>query len=151
MPTEKTCSYKHCRFNNSLSDDGLLKVGNKYYHKECLAERDEISKAVSFYLRNFDCNANRALVTKTIQTLVCGRNFSTDYVMYMLTYIKDKCMPLNYPSGLYKYAENVKIRSAYTAYKNRQHKAEMPEQPKEVEFRLPKPKIMNEFERLMKK
>ena len=144
------CAYKHCVYGGKiLESDAYVNVNGKLFHNDCLMERDEIFKAVSFYLQNFNLKENRGTVTRVIQTLVYSKKLSTDFVMFMLTYIKDHGKPLNKPMGLYGYATNATIRNAYYAYKRKQEKPKAPEVKKDVEFSLPKKKIMSEFERIV--
>lgn len=143
------CTYKHCVYGGKIfEDDNYVNVNGKLFHNECLMERDEIFKAVSFYIRNFNLKENRGTVTRVIQTLVYNKKLSTDYVMFMLTYIKDRNKPINKPMGLYTYATDKSLRAAYYAYKRKTEKTQPVETGEEVSFSMPKKKIMSEFERI---
>jgi len=143
------CAYKHCVYGGKiLEGDAFVDVNGRLFHNECLMERDEIFKAVSFYLQNFNLKESRGTVTRVIQTLVYSKKLSTDFVMFMLTYIKDHGKPVNKPMGLYAYANDKSVRSAYYSYKRKNEKQKIPEAKEDIKFNLPKKKIMSEFERI---
>lgn len=143
------CAYKHCVYGGKiLENDAYVDVNGRLFHNECLMERDEIFKAVGFYVRNFNLKENRGIVTRVIQTLVYNKKLSTDFVMFMLTYIKDRNKPVNKPLDLYTYANDKAVRSAYYTYKRKGEKQKEPEAKEDIKFTLPKKKIMSEFERI---
>jgi hypothetical protein len=108
------CRYKHCPWNNQVSSNQAIKVGNNYYHKNCGKDFTNLKKIreLSFQVDNtvvFSC------LNKYLKELVIIRKIETDYILFTLEYIIENELEVHMPYGLLYRLNDYKIKQAYNA------------------------------------
>ena len=97
---KKKCGYKKCKHDgivNTDSDDCVEENG-KYYHRDCLREKNAIAEIIDFWYREIDEDVVFNQLRRVIDQLVYQRRMDASYILFA---IKKKAKFLNYPSGIY--------------------------------------------------
>ena len=84
---EYICAYKHCLHHDSkVKASESVVIGNKHYHWDCAAMKQEIKDCIDTYMELFaDADAEEKrkkypILTRTINTLVFKNKIPPDYI-----------------------------------------------------------------------
>lgn len=91
------CGYKYCKLGGEVAKEDAVKVGGRYWHKECSHERDIKTKIREYYQEHFNSREPVVAINKAISKYVHEQNYDVDYVFYCL---KHKVKNLNSLYGL---------------------------------------------------
>lgn len=97
---EYKCGYSHCFHNGQkVKSSEAVKIGNKYYHWDCAATKQEIDDIRNIYLDEIDNTASFPILSRVLNDLVFKYDMDIDYIRFAVTY----------------YAEyHIKIKSPFT-------------------------------------
>lgn len=77
------CAYKHCQHESQmLPRTEAVKVGNRYFHKDCAETQDYIQKARNEYLERINSTEVVSVLVNVINTMVFKKNIPADYVWF---------------------------------------------------------------------
>lgn len=95
------CAYSHCLHGGDVSkEDGVL-VGKRYYHKDCLTEKNNIQAVLDLYVQRVDPAPIFAQLRKTINEIVYKHDVDAGFLLFALKYYLDAGKQLNHPFGLH--------------------------------------------------
>lgn len=106
------CRYNYCKNGNVVEKENAIKVGNTYYCKDCYQEKEDKVK-ISNTVRKMLPNEIKTNINKCICDWIHKKDFSVDYVMYTLDYIKKNKCSLKGVYGVIYYLNNQRILSEY--------------------------------------
>lgn len=98
---EYKCGYSHCFHNGQkvkLSE--AVKVGNKYYHWDCAATKQEIDDIRHIYLDEIDNTASFPILSRVLNDLVFKYDMDIDYIRFAVTYYADYHIKIKSPFTL---------------------------------------------------
>lgn len=106
------CGYgTNCKHDGDVSKEEAIKVGTRYYHKDCLKEKELKVEVEQYWNDNFpQCNVS--VLRKAIKTLITKGN-DIEYVLMVMKWVKVNKKPLNYPMGISSYCNNAELRKEW--------------------------------------
>lgn len=130
------CVYSMCN-NLGVCTEEKVKVGSKYYCKECYDEKqgkDEIRRKLLQMLKTETVKN----VNTVIKDLVHRKNIPYQYILFTLDKIQNKNLALNYARGLIYYLNNIDIKREYEdmILNDKFNKMIKEEENKEEEFEI---------------
>lgn len=117
------CGYDMCN-NLGICTDDKVKVGNRYYCKECYEEKQGKTQIREKILSMLKTETVRN-VNIVVKDLVHTREISWRYILFTLEKIEHDKLKLNYARGIIYYLNNVNIRSEYDQIELNQKYKEM--------------------------
>lgn len=93
MAKEKgyVCGYTFCKhMGERVPPDVAVKDGTRYYHPDCLKEKEEKKQIIDLYYKYYHSNEDMRLVTKHINTLISSGNDSNYILFCMCQCIREK-------------------------------------------------------------
>lgn len=108
------CGYDMCN-NLGVCTDDKVKVGNRYYCRECYEEKQGKAKIREKILSMLK-NETVKNVNIVVKDLVHTRNISWKYILFTLDKIETNKLKLNYARGLIYYLNDVNIRNEYDQF-----------------------------------
>lgn len=89
-PKEYICGYSHCKHdNNKVPSDEAIKDGTRYYHKDCLSEKQMRKQIFDIYYKHYKSTEDYSVVNGAINGFIS--NSTVEYVLYVLCYaIREK-------------------------------------------------------------
>lgn len=122
----KSCRYVCCPHGKKIdiSKDNYKLVGKTmYYHDDCLRMKqsgdwkDEKTKADLQYIKNqWVLHINNTVIYSQLFRVLndfLARGIPSDYLVFVLDYVIEHNMKLNYPKGLEYYIDKQEIKDAY--------------------------------------
>ncbi len=106
------CGSSCCKLGGEVSKDEAIKVGTRYWHKECLHEKEVKQEIEKYWLENINKGTVIQLLRKAIKDL-CFL-YEADYIYYLLTSVKGKGINLSYPMGLKKIADDNRFKDEWS-------------------------------------
>lgn len=106
------CKYSYCKFDGEVDKKDAIKIGNLYYHKECLCEKELKQQIENYYIKNMP-SCTLQILRKVIKQLIHEKNVDADFVLYTVKYIKKNNKPINNPFALLNYCNDNRIISEY--------------------------------------
>lgn len=109
------CYYKHCdKFGKvSEKDTSITKVGNRRFHGKCYQDHQDLKKARELYIEYIQPDVVHSQLNKVINEIIEKRKLSADYILFVIEYIIENNLEINYPYGLYYKVSDYKIKRAY--------------------------------------
>ena len=122
----KVCRYNHCKHSSKEIDvtkDEYIVKNRMYFHKDCYKAKtdgewkNEQTKADLQLIRSlWEEHISRSVVYsqlyKSLNELL-ERGISSDYLVFVMLYIVDHHMNLNYPAGFKYFVDRKEIKDAY--------------------------------------
>ena len=126
----KACRYRQCKHATKDIDitcDEYVVKGNMYYHKDCYKAKvsgewkDETTKAdlqliKNLWLKHISKTVVYSQLFKMLNDFI-ARGIESDYLVFVMNYVIEHKMNLNYPAGFKYYVDKKEIRDAYTKKK----------------------------------
>lgn len=122
----KTCRYRQCKHTAKdidISCDEYVVKGNMYYHKDCYKAKvsgewkDEATKADLQLIKNlwFEHINKTVVYSQLFRVLndLIARGIESDYLVFVMNYIIEHKMNLNYPAGFKYFVDKKEIKDAY--------------------------------------
>lgn len=100
------CAYPKCKYGGEVNKNEAVKVSNRYYHKECLAEKNAKLEIIDVWVAKVDPHPIFNLLRKTIDNLVDKEGNDAEYLLFALRYSIDHGWKISHPAGLRYVAKN---------------------------------------------
>mgnify|MGYP006908821664 CR=1 FL=1 len=123
--TTYKCAYPHCKHDGYVNKEEAVKVGTRYWHQDCLAEKNTMREIERVWIARVDENPIISDLRGQINTLVCKQGNDTEYLLFALNYCLDHGWNLKYPAGLRYVAKNDNARNAWNKIRDRETMQEM--------------------------
>ena len=94
------CAYPKCKYGGEVNKDEAVKVSNRYYHKECLAEKNAKLEIIDVWVAKVDPHPIFNLLRKTIDILVDKEGNDAEYLLFALKYCLNNGWNISYPAAL---------------------------------------------------
>lgn len=108
------CAYKTCLHDSQELDEcDAVKVGSKYYHKDCNQTKEDIKEIVDLFTKHINPYPVFSMLQSVIKTIVFKKSVSSSYLLFGLKYYIEHKIPLNYPQGLYYVIQSKEVKDAY--------------------------------------
>ena len=92
------CGYNdYCKFGGDVEKEIAVKIGSRYWHKECAREKDFKKRIIDEFYSKFNSNEPSTSAKKAVKKYVHELDYPADYVLYCLLY---KAKNLNSLHGL---------------------------------------------------
>lgn len=106
------CGYGiNCKHDGNVEKDEAIKIGGRYYHKECYKEKELKVEIEEFWNNNFPI-CNISVLRKAIKTLITKGN-DVEYILMVMKWIKANKKPINYPMGIGNYCNTAELRKEW--------------------------------------
>lgn len=105
------CGYKYCKLGGNVEKSEAVKLGSRYWHKECCLENETKKEIRETYYRKFKSKEPIVAVNKAISKYIHEQNYEAGYVLYCL---KHKAEVLN---SLYGLSYSLSYKKNHTDYK----------------------------------
>lgn len=120
------CPWTHCNYNGCISDgQEKVKVGKRWYHKDCAEERDCINEIISVFTEQVNANIEISALRRVINDIVFNEDSPrpAQYVLFAVNYaIEHPVMKLTYPQGLYRICNSLDVIDAWKHRNDKQFK-----------------------------
>lgn len=145
------CAYKTCKFDNQIEKGKEIKYKNRYYHLECLKEVQNKEEIRKIYFEHINPSEVVKMVNLAISKLINEKKVDSEYLLFVIKYIVNHKMKVNYPMGLYYYVNNSKIKEAWNLLTVKQQKIEMTIETNnpEISFEY-KPQTNNQWNNILR-
>lgn len=134
------CKYSKCLHGSrGIGKDDAVKIGNCYYHSDCLKTKEDIKKIIDLFTKHINPNPVYSNLQKVIDNIVFKKQLGSDFLLFGLKYYIDHKIPLNYPQGLYYVIQNKQVIEAYRKpeIKNKRNKVEIKEETNQSFTHIP--------------
>ena len=118
------CGHTYCKLGGSVDKAVAKKAGNRYYHKECLKEKDDFAQIVKFYYKYYQSKESKQNVNSVLSDMIYKGDMSAEYVLFVLCkcirkriqlksiyYFKAVCGNKEYESEYLRYMYNKKLKN----------------------------------------
>lgn len=124
------CGYKHCLHGGEVDKNEAVKDGTRYYHIDCLKEKNDIQAVFDLYVERVDATPIFTQLRSTINEIVYKRGCKPEFLLFALKYYLDMGKNLNYPAGLYYVVKNEEVKKAWEKKQSNAVFAELEKQMK---------------------
>lgn len=104
------CGYTKCKLGGEVSKEEGIKVGTRWFHKECDYKRE-----VKHYCT--DKLSSVGMITKLtnsfLSKMIDDENCDMDYLQFVVTHVVDNKLKLSNPYGVKYYMGNWQIEKLY--------------------------------------
>lgn len=110
------CQYAHCIHpNEKVSEEDIVIVGHKRFHKDCAELRAKIERIKNIYFKTINNSSNEYVqVLAVINNLVFKKGYSPEFIEFALKYIAVTCSTnIKSPYSLYYVVKNGIILKKY--------------------------------------
>lgn len=119
------CGYSHCKHDNKEVDKtDAVKVGNRYWHKDCFEESNTIREIIDIFQNKCNPQVVIPALRKVINTIVYTKGNDAKFLLYGVKYYVSHKIPLNYPGGLYYVLQNKDVKKEWDKTIAKQMKVE---------------------------
>lgn len=117
---EYICGYKHCLHpQQKITQSDAIKVGNRYYHKECNEIKTNIEKIRDLYFYNVSKTVVMSQLIKVINTIVFDKKVDSNYFLFALNYAIANKITIKSPYTLHYIIDNSHIKKQWTEKQNK--------------------------------
>lgn len=117
------CAYGHCLHGGTITKEEGVLVGTRYYHEDCLREKNNIQAIIDMYVKRIDPTPVFAQLRRTINDIVYKHDVDSGFFLFALRFYLDAGKNINSPFGLYYVVKN---KSAIDAWARKTAKVEFP-------------------------
>ena len=127
------CAYPHCKHDDrKVHKDEAVKVGNRYWHPDCLAEKNAKLEIIDTWVKRIDPHPIFNLLRKIIDELVDKENNDAEYLLFALNYCLDNGWNLSYPMGLKYVSKDIAAKKAWEKRKENEIMKELREDMQKI-------------------
>lgn len=94
------CGWTHCKHGGEVDKENAVKKGARYFHPDCLREKDSINEIIKVYHERVDDHPIENFLRKTVNDLVFKDGNSAEFLLFALKYCLDHGWTLRSPNGL---------------------------------------------------
>ena len=123
----RICKYNHCKHQSKeidITSDEYVCKNQQYFHKDCYKAKingewkDEQTKADIQLIKNLWIeNISQTVVYSQLYQILnefIERGISSNYLVFVMQYVIEHKMNLNYPAGFRYYVDKQEIKDAYS-------------------------------------
>lgn len=119
------CGYNNCKHGGEVSKEDGIKVGARWFHKECAKEKELKKEIEDYWFKNINPGTVIQILRKAINDLV--KLYSVDYILWVVKSFKLKGIKISHPMGLKSLCSDnrfldewnkIKINKEYKKIKN---------------------------------
>lgn len=111
---EYVCAYKHClHHGQKVKSSESVIVGNKHYHWDCAATKQEIEEIRNVYYERIDDTASFPILSKVLNDLVFKYELEIDYIRFAVNYYADYKIKIKSPFTLLYLRNNEYMRKKW--------------------------------------
>ena len=121
------CAFGHCGYEDKkVCEDEAVRIGNRYWHKDCYEISELIKEIRDDYLDNFSSTAVISFLNKVINDIIFGKKLENKkvskaqsnleaarYLSFAMKYAINNKIPITHVAGLYYLIDNTRIKKAY--------------------------------------
>lgn len=107
------CGYSQCKFGGNVDKKDAVKVGNRYYHKEC-NDKKNIKTLCSDKLKQHGMMSK--LINIFLKSIIDDSNCDIHYLLFVINHVVNNGLKLNNPYGIKYYMNNYKIEALYNEH-----------------------------------
>lgn len=122
MANKRKCRATHCLHETKdfLPDDDIVEVGNCGYHRDCYNTISDIKEVIDIFSTKINKYVVFSELRKVINNIVYTRGIESGMLLFGIKYYVERCIPLNYPQGLYYVVQNKNVQEQYQKMKAEQ-------------------------------
>ena len=94
------CGYSHCKHGGEVDKAAAVKEGTRYYHPDCLREKQAITEIIDVYHKRVDQHPIENFLRKVVNDLVLKDGYGAEFLLFALKYCLDHGWTLHSPNGL---------------------------------------------------
>ena len=94
------CGYSHCKHGGEVDKAAAVKEGTRYYHPDCLREKQAITEIIDIYHKRVDEHPIENFLRKVVNDLVLKDGYGAEFLLFALKYCLDHGWTLRSPNGL---------------------------------------------------
>jgi hypothetical protein len=121
------CGYNKCLFDGEVDKETAIKVGNKYYHKECHKQMQNKQDTRVLYLEKVNPSEVVKNLNSVINNIIEVKKVDSGLLLFALKYAINNNFKINSPYGLHYIVNNYTIKNEYQKYLGRQQKQDVSE------------------------
>lgn len=119
------CGYSHCKHENKeVSKEDGIKVGNRYWHKDCYEESTTIREVIDIFKNKCNPQVVVPALRNVINNIVYKQGTDVKLLLFGIKYYVNHRIPLNYPGGLYYVLQNKDVQNEWKKVLSKQMKME---------------------------
>lgn len=107
------CWYKNCNEKVEEGATNYFQVGAKRYHKGCYENQEDLKKSRELYIEYLQPSVVHAQLNKVINTIIIDKKVEPSYLLFVIEYLIDNDIEINYPYSLYYKISDFKILRKY--------------------------------------
>ena len=92
------CGYPNCKHGGEVAKEEGIKVGTRWFHKECQHEKEVKQEIEKYWLENINRGSVIQVLRKAINDL--SKNNDVDYVFWVVKNCKTRGIKLSHPMGM---------------------------------------------------
>lgn len=109
------CAFKHCSHKScEVSQDEAVKIGNRYFHKDCADIRNNIEQIKSLYYEKVSNTVVISQLLSVVNNIIFKKKMDSAYLLFALRFAVANNIRLNSPYGLHYLVDNNRIKTAWT-------------------------------------
>lgn len=129
---EFKCAYSHCKHGGIVDEKEAVKVSTRYYHPDCLIEKNAMTEIVDVWFRRVDSKPIYTNLRRTISDLVYKDGNDAEYLLFALNYCIDHGWTLRHPQGLRYVAKDTDAKDEWEKRKEQKTMIELKEEMKKM-------------------
>lgn len=92
------CGYNNCKHGGEVSKEEGIKIGTRWFHKECAKEKALKKEIEDYWFKNINPGTVIQILRKAINDL--AKLYDTDYILWVIKSCKPKGIKISHPMGL---------------------------------------------------
>ena len=92
------CGYNNCKHGGEVSKEEGIKLGTRWFHKECAKEKALKKEIEDYWFKNINPGTVIQILRKAINDL--AKLYDTDYILWVIKSCKPKGIKISHPMGL---------------------------------------------------
>lgn len=119
------CGYNNCKHGGEVSKEEGIKIGTRWFHKECAKEKELKKEIEDYWFKNINPGTVIQILRKAINDL--AKLYDADYILWVIKSCKLKGIKISHPMGLKSLCSDnrfldewnkIKINKEYEKIKN---------------------------------
>lgn len=133
------CAFKHCQHKPCEVPQGeVVKVGNRYMHKDCAEKSDYIKKTRDLYYEKISNTVVMKQLVSVLNNLVIKKNVDPKFLYFAVDFAVSNKIPIKSPYGLHYLIDNNRIKEMWNKKKDTEIAKQIREEAENTE---PTPQI----------
>lgn len=92
------CGYNNCKHGGEVSKEEGIKIGTRWFHKECAKEKELKKEIEDYWFKNINPGTVIQILRKAINDL--AKLYDADYILWVVKSCKPKGIKISHPMGL---------------------------------------------------